>query len=90
MFRKKKKNYREIFNEAFEHLSDIEKNQVIELSKQMSALAEKHHNIDPNTWRNMEDTIYAFEISNKIKSIVFRDRGAVPPAEQIRNSRGSK
>lgn len=82
MFRKKKKNYHDEFIDAFTRLSVHEKNHVIELAKQISALAEKHSNLDPNKWGNMEDTIYAIELNNQIKSIVFRDKGgAVPNAD---------
>ena len=74
MFRKKKENYRKIFTEAFERLSDVEKNQVIELARQASELADKHSNQpDPNKWDNMIDTIRVIELNNQIKSIVFRN-----------------
>lgn len=71
MFRKK--NYIEKFMEAFEHLPQAEKNQVIELAQQATALAEKHPNQpDPNKWGDMYDTILAIELSQSIKTIVFR------------------
>lgn len=73
MFRKKEKNYREIFEEAFERLSDAEKNQVIELARQATELANKHPTQpDPKRWGDIEDTMLVTEISNRIKTIVFR------------------
>lgn len=92
MFRKKKKNYREIFSEAFERLSCIEKNQIIELAKKATELAEKYPNQpDPNSWEDMTDTIHAIEINNKIKSIVFlRQGGAVSSADADETAGGAK
>ena len=76
MFRKKKKNYREIFTETFERLSDVEKKQVIKLAQKATELAEKYPNQpDPKKWEDMTDTIQAIEINNQIKSIVFRGQG---------------